>query len=289
MTDSAIDEFAQTRGADDLFDDEIIPVSAEQQQAQTEVVSPEPEPEPIPAPAPTSQEERSSVEKQPPPRAETPQRGRGGDRGRGRGRGRGKPAQGLSESRFADPAYFESPPRNKAPRNKSSKPTAEPEPAPEARDVSPEKTQDGTKDQEAPKEDDKGEDLNGTDAEPQRVPAVRGDRSATGGVRKVSASRASRCSRNNILIYVLAETLRRGAEQANCRCERKRHQESGSPCARRGRPRLIPRKRTSRREETARRARKQTRHGQRARAQSPTETESPDWPRMGPRETRRRL
>lgn len=28
----AVDEFAQTRGADDLFDDEIIPVPEEQQQ-----------------------------------------------------------------------------------------------------------------------------------------------------------------------------------------------------------------------------------------------------------------
>lgn len=197
MADPAIDEFAQTRGADDLFDDEIIPVSAEQQQAETEVVAPEPqpEPEPTPAPAPTSQEERPAVEKQPPPRGETPQRGRGGDRGRGRGRGRGKPAQGLNESRFADPAYVESTPRNKAPRSKSSKP-AEPESTPEARDVSPEKSQDGTKDQEAPEEEDKGESQDGHEAEPPRVPAVRGDRSATGGVRKVRLSRASRCPRN---------------------------------------------------------------------------------------------
>ncbi|KAJ5173310.1 hypothetical protein N7492_005903 [Penicillium capsulatum] len=188
MADPAIDEFAQTRGADDLFDDEIIPVSVEEQQAQTEVVAPEPEPESTPAPAPAVQEEQPFLENQPPPRGETPQRGRGGDRGRGRGRGRGKPAQGLNASRFADPAYAENTPRPKASRSKSSTNTPEPEPTSEVRDASPEKSQAGAKDQEAPEEESKGDTLNANGAESQRVPAVRGDRSATGGVRKPKLS-----------------------------------------------------------------------------------------------------
>ncbi|KAJ6126970.1 hypothetical protein N7523_002582 [Penicillium sp. IBT 18751x] len=162
-----MDEFAQTRGADDLFDDEIIPVSAEEQQVQNEVVAPEPESAP--------KEEVPVIEKQPSPRGDTPQRGRGGERGRargsGRGRGQGKPRGGLQDSRFADPKL--------APTPRRKGPTKTPEPAatPEAKASLPEKPQ------EAAKEENGGdEENNGTEA--PRVPAVRGDRSATGGVRK---------------------------------------------------------------------------------------------------------
>lgn len=202
MAEQPIDEFAQTRGADDLFDDEIIPVSAEEQQAQTEVVAPEPEPEPEPAPAP--QEEQQPIEKQPPPRGETPQRGRGGERGRGRGRGRGKPAKGLNESRFADPNYVESPPRAKP-----STSTPEPEPAPETRDVSPGKSQDGAKEQEGADEEGKNEVLIANGAEPQRVPAVRGDRSATGGVRKVRSHLLSGSLTHSLTLVSLSRNYRK--------------------------------------------------------------------------------
>ncbi|KAJ5669790.1 hypothetical protein N7462_010860 [Penicillium macrosclerotiorum] len=170
-----MDGFAQTRGADDLFDDEIIPVSAEEQQAQTEVVViPEADPEPVP------QAQGPVIEQQPFPRGDTPQRGRGGDRGRGRGRGgaRGKGGRGLQESQWAEKKPAESAPRNKAP-----KASIEPKvPATEA--VTPDKPQDSAKDQAAQEEDAKGEVQPTNGAEPQRVPAVRGDRSATGGVRK---------------------------------------------------------------------------------------------------------
>lgn len=174
-----MDEFAQTRGADDLFDDEIIPVSAEEQQVQTEViVVPEPEPEPEPVPL----QEKPQVEKQPSPRGEAPQRGRGGDRGRGRGRGnKGKGGRGLQESRWADPKPAES-----APQNKASMSVAEPEISQDSTTEAPEKPREGDKTQSVQDDDNKSETANG--AESQRVPAVRGDRSATGGIRKVSVT-----------------------------------------------------------------------------------------------------
>lgn len=172
-----MDEFAQTRGADDLFDDEIIPVSAEEQQAQTEVVVSEPEPVPV------SQEETPAIEKQPSPRGDTPRRDRGGERGSGRGRGpgrgQGKPGRGLEDSRFADPKPTRSPRRKVPPK------TPEPPVTPEAKAASPEKPEAAPKEQADQNEEGKGEILIANGAEPQRVPAVRGDRSATGGVRKV--------------------------------------------------------------------------------------------------------
>lgn len=170
-----MDEFAQTRGADDLFDDEIIPVSAEEQQAQTEVVAPEPERKPV------SQEETPVIEKQPSPRVDTPQRGRGGERGRargsGRGRGLGKTRGGLEDSRFADPKPAPSP------RRKGPAKTPEPSATPDAKVASPEKPQELVKEGAV-------QDEEGNGAEQPRVPAVRGDRSATGGVRKVRTPKA---------------------------------------------------------------------------------------------------
>lgn len=166
-----MDEFAQTRGDDDLFDDEIIPVSAEEQQAQTEVVIPEPEPVP--------QEETPVIEKQPPSRGHTPQRGRGGDRGRGRGRGRGKGGRGLQDSQFADPERAESP------RNKGAAKTPEADATRDTDAATPNQPQEEVKDQTGPDEEGKDTILIAIGAEPQRVPAVKGDRSATGGVRKV--------------------------------------------------------------------------------------------------------
>lgn len=171
-----MDEFAQTRGADDLFDDEIIPVSAEEQQAQTEVVIPEPEPVP--------QEEQPVIEKQPPPRGDTPQRGRGKDRGRGRGQGRGKGGRGLQDSRWADSERAESP------RSRGPAKTPEPDTGRKTEAATPDKPHEEPKDQTGQEEEGKGEVLIANGAEPQRVPAVKGDRSATGGVRKV-------CSRSN--------------------------------------------------------------------------------------------
>ncbi|KAJ5093767.1 hypothetical protein N7456_009628 [Penicillium angulare] len=174
-----MDEFAQTRGADDLFDDEIIPVSAEEQQVQTEVII-VPELEPVPEPSPPK--EKPQVEKQPSPRGETTQRGRGGDRGRGRGRGNQKKGgsgggRGLQDSRWADPKPAEATPPNKAPVA-----PAEPEISQDSTTETPEKPQESEKTQAVQADDSKSETANG--GESQRVPAVRGDRSATGGIRK---------------------------------------------------------------------------------------------------------
>lgn len=159
-----MDEFAQTRGADDLFDDEIIPVSAEEQQLQTDVVTVE---EPVP-----QQEipEKPPVEKQP-PRGETSQRGRGGERGRGRASGKGR---GGARGGRADGTA----------RNQVATSTSEAEPGRESFPT-PDNPRDAVKELPRQEEEPTAEQAaNG--AETQRVPAVRGDRSATGGVRKVS-------------------------------------------------------------------------------------------------------
>lgn len=188
MDDPSMDEFAQTRGADDLFDDEIIPVTAEEQEVQTEViVVPEPEPEPEPA-KPVAQVEDSPIaEKQAAPRGEASQRARGTDRGRGRGRGKGKTggrgggSNGLSESRWAEPKRAEG-----TAQSKSSTPAAESEAPSEEAAATSDKVEEAVKSQPAQDDEEKG-DASGTNgAETARVPAVRGDRSATGGVRKVS-------------------------------------------------------------------------------------------------------
>ncbi|KGO72482.1 hypothetical protein PITC_076590 [Penicillium italicum] len=171
-----MDQFAQTRGADDLFDDEIIPISTAEQQAQTEVVTPAPEPEVQEVPVP----EKPAPE-QPIPRGETPQRGRGGERGRGR-RGRGKGGRGGRES---EQKRSESSPRKKTPVNAPAADAREAgasKPKPEKPEKSEKPVE--SKEQIGPVEEGNGEDLTANGAEAQRVPAVRGDRSATGGLRK---------------------------------------------------------------------------------------------------------
>ncbi|KAJ5773094.1 hypothetical protein N7457_007990 [Penicillium paradoxum] len=163
MADPEMDQFAQTRGADDLFDDEIIPVSAEQQQAQTKVIAAEPEPEPQEVSLP----EKSAAE--PIQRGETPQRGRGGERGRGRRRGKGGRGGRDSEQK-----------RSESSSRKKTSTTASVADAREA-GAKPDKPE--PKEPAGAGEDGDGEEaVNG--AESQRVPAVRGDRSATGGLRK---------------------------------------------------------------------------------------------------------
>ncbi|KAL2811492.1 hypothetical protein BJX63DRAFT_399010 [Aspergillus granulosus] len=158
-----LDEFAQTRGADDLFDDEIIPVAVEEQQPQPQVEQHQPSPEP-----PVAEENTPAVDREATPaRTDTPPRQRGGER-RGRGRGRsgrgGRGAQSLGSR------------RSDGPKTKTEESAAESEP------------QNGEeKTAEAPvekAEQPSGEDAAAAPAEAPRVPAVRGDRSATGGVKK---------------------------------------------------------------------------------------------------------
>lgn len=202
MADPEMDEFAQTRGDDDLFDDEIIPVSAQEQQTQTEVVAPEPEPLPVPVPEPKEVPEKPAAEK-PIPRGETPQRGRGGERGRGR-RNRGRGGRGGRES---DSKRSESSQRRRTPA-----PTTGAESHGDAGVSKPEKAVEGSKD---PAGELKEGDTESNGAEAQRVPAVRGDRSATGGLRKV---RKCPCGieREWQVDFFSAETYRRGIIQAYC-------------------------------------------------------------------------
>lgn len=166
---SAVDEFAQTRGGDDLFDDEIIPVSTEEQ-AQSGI-----EPQ-----------ENTTAEKSPgdgggqavpaqTPHAQTPPpRPRGGERGRGRGKGRGRGGRGTSGQGRAEGGSR---------GNKPSEGAAETEGGDGAEDSAREKPE------KAADEDDAASDSKAPSAsngnESPRVPAVRGDRSATGGIKKV--------------------------------------------------------------------------------------------------------
>lgn len=154
-----MDEFAQTRGGDDLFDDEIVPVAAEPQ---------------VPPEVQALEENVAtlSLETQtPPPRTDTP-RSRGGERrGRGRGKGRGgRRGSQSSASRRGDGGT----------RPKSTDDTAQNEKSNEesANDTSNEATE------QSKKEDMASDSKPSTDSNGPRVPAVRGDRSATGGIKK---------------------------------------------------------------------------------------------------------
>lgn len=164
------DEFAQTRGGDDLFDDEIVPVPAEEQtqppvQVPEETIAPvEPEAQPV--------------------RIDTPPRSRGGAaggerRGRGRGKGRGRRASQNSSQRRAE---------GPASRAKSVDTTSQPENN-SVEDSAPDASGENAEQQS-------NEDTNSTNAtsdpkasaagaDAPKVPAVRGDRSATGGIKKV--------------------------------------------------------------------------------------------------------
>ncbi|KAL4795095.1 hypothetical protein BDV19DRAFT_389498 [Aspergillus venezuelensis] len=173
-----LDEFAQTRGADDLFDDEIIPVSAEEQTTVVEVepsIQAPPPPEvpnqaPVQTAAVTESLSKLQVDGTPGREAETTPipdapRSRGGER-RGRGKGRGGRGHGRggrdSGSRRSDGA------RGKPDDGAAEVETREGEEV--AGETATNKSEDVAQDDAA--------------AEAPRVPAVRGDRSATGGVKK---------------------------------------------------------------------------------------------------------
>ncbi|THC95923.1 hypothetical protein EYZ11_004609 [Aspergillus tanneri] len=155
----AVEEFAQTRGGDDLFDDEIIPVSAEVH-AQPEVQ--------------VTEETVAPVDSDPQPaRVDTPSRVRGGDRrGRGRGRGRGRRGSQNSSQRRSDGAQ-----------------------RPKSADTAPQLENKGLESSIHNPANDNADQSNHDDhatsdtkpsvgADAPKVPAVRGDRSATGGLKK---------------------------------------------------------------------------------------------------------
>ncbi|KAL2822836.1 hypothetical protein BDW59DRAFT_101349 [Aspergillus cavernicola] len=148
-----LDEFAQTRGADDLFDDEIIPVAAnEQPPPETQVLDEEP--------VATVVDHEIA-----PAHTDTPTRPRGGER-RGRGKGRGRGGRGAQSAGSR---------RSGGPRDKSEDAITEPE-ARNEEETAPESPGDNAEQPE--------DTAASASAEAPRVPAVRGDRSATGGVKK---------------------------------------------------------------------------------------------------------
>ena len=200
----AMDEFAQTRGGDDLFDDEIVPVPAVEQQ-------PEPEVHTEPAPAPVVESDAP-----PPARTDTPSsRSRGGER-RGRGRGRGRGGRGSHNGgRRGDGAV----------KNKPVESAPEPENK-NGEGSTPESPAEG--DQNGKEETTASDPKQAAAAEGPRVPAVRGDRSATGGLKKVGASTISRCMLANSL---LAETYRRRTVPSYCCRQRKRCQSCRCTCS----------------------------------------------------------
>ncbi|KAI9370058.1 hypothetical protein BJX61DRAFT_516923 [Aspergillus egyptiacus] len=149
-----LDEFAQTRGGDDLFDDEIIPVAAEAQ--------PPPEPQVIEEAAATVVDAETT-----PATTEVPPRSRGGER-RGRGRGRGRGGRGAQNAGQR--------------RSDGSRSQAEDAAAGTESGNGEEKSAETPADKgDQPSKEDTG---TPAAAEGPRVPAVRGDRSATGGVKK---------------------------------------------------------------------------------------------------------
>ncbi|KAF7591127.1 hypothetical protein BBP40_001966 [Aspergillus hancockii] len=157
---AAMDEFAQTRGGDDLFDDEIIPVAAEAE-VPPEVQALEENVATLTLDTQTS-----------PPRTETPPRSRGGERrGRGRGKGRGRRGSQSSASRRGDGGS-----RAKSSEETTANEKSNEESAPEA--ASAEVTE------QSKKEDGNSDSKPAAEASGPRVPAVRGDRSATGGIKK---------------------------------------------------------------------------------------------------------
>ena len=155
-----MEDFSQSRGDDDLFDDEIIlldPSEIETVEVQTQ----DPPRDQPPALAPAGPSQRGY-----------------GPRGRGRG-GRGRGNNELLNSRYASEA---SPP--------ATPPKAQSQQQPSAPEVSKEETT-STAQPEAPTTDEPAT-LQGAEAEPAlaatstlaRTPAVRGDRTATGGIKK---------------------------------------------------------------------------------------------------------
>ncbi|KAH8427907.1 uncharacterized protein LDX57_005610 [Aspergillus melleus] len=156
------DEFAQTRGGDDLFDDEIVPVPAEEQPQSAVPVAEETVAAPV---EPEAQ----------PTRTDTPSRPRGGAaggerRGRGRGKGRGRRGSRNSSQRRTEVPVS---------RPKSVDATSHTENN-NVEDSTPDAS--GENAEQRSNNEDNNASAAGVDA--PKVPAVRGDRSATGGIKK---------------------------------------------------------------------------------------------------------
>ncbi|KAF3400600.1 hypothetical protein DPV78_005023 [Talaromyces pinophilus] len=180
----AVDEFAQTRGADDLFDDEIIPITGDQEIQHVTETSAEPEPQQNQQ----QQQQPTETATQEPAPTSRRQRGHGRgvhDGGRGRGRGRGRGGRGSADTG----------PKREAVVVKEG--TTEAVEAPKEVDTT-------EKSDDVATEEKKEEDAEGKAAKTEnaRVQAVRGDRSGTGGIKKVRARNlSSRLRRIEANIY----------------------------------------------------------------------------------------
>ncbi|KAL6247374.1 hypothetical protein RBB50_005720 [Rhinocladiella similis] len=204
-----MEEFSQSRGDDDLFDDEIVPFdkapSPERVAIQLDQVSLEPTP-PTPPPAeqkrtpPAPSTVPAAVSTSAPENNNSPgfrnnrARGRGGRGGAPRGGGT-QARGGLSDSKWAPKSA--KPTDTPAPKKKEPEPTPEAEPDTAATAAAP--TSASTNEAQTPESQaqaqegaEEGADAAATTAVPNapsapvttRPPAVRGDRSATGGTRK---------------------------------------------------------------------------------------------------------
>jgi hypothetical protein len=183
-----MDEFAQTRGVDDLFDDDIVPVTAQTEELPVEEEPYEQHPQYVSEPTPSPQPPITPADGSAPQTAanrtgqddggiaQYRKRGNGRgrasfvDRGRGRGRGFGRGGKSVEA------------PGNVAP--------SQPQPGTTASSDEPTKTEQANveNDNKSPpaNSDEKDAPPEGNDKSKEpKVYAVRGDRSGTGGVRKV--------------------------------------------------------------------------------------------------------
>jgi len=158
-----MEDFSQSRGDDDLFDDEIVPMdtppSPEKVTAQLEQVSLESQPSPPPAVIPPS-------DSSPPP-----------VKGRGRGRG-GHVRGGVKKNGLTDSKFAPKPKEAAATETVTTKETSS---------SAQEKTSlPGSENIESPIKPAEETTVNAPPTGPahSRPPAVKGDRTATGGVRK---------------------------------------------------------------------------------------------------------
>lgn len=163
-----MDEFAQSREDDDLFADEFEPLSEPTAIVENPIPRVPNQPESTPSEAHPSQNGRSAA-----PSAPTGNTRNARGRGRG-GRGRGETHSGLGQSRYAP--HNETPQPTAAPASTSIPPASEP--ATETPQLTPQSNETGTPSTTTQ--------IEPTQPTPPtiaigRPPAVRGDRSATGG------------------------------------------------------------------------------------------------------------
>jgi hypothetical protein len=182
-----MDEFAQTRGADDLFDDEIVPI------APQEVGYTQPESYGSPQESYDPQLSGEAVQSaqyqnQREPIGDHRIRGNGNSRGhaersRGRGRSSGRGSRGKDASSSGQPNARE----RSQPSEAQGKPGASTAPAATGEQIQSETKKNGHaggSEEEAAVEA-ASDTRKASDPEIPRVFAVRGDRSGTGGVKKV--------------------------------------------------------------------------------------------------------